>query len=231
MNHQSYLCLLALWLGIGLAASAQDAPGIHLDGAIAGIVGPAGAAKSTQATSQGGEASPSGAASSASYTLFSGSHIPDEVGRILQYTLSAGWNLLGAPGTSDQSVGSIFVGAGGSTVKVGWIQYFDDQKLEYVQSTDSARILPRQGFFLFSYWGGESRTFTASPHIAIRDWLTEIPQGAWVLYSPPGKIILEDDSGLRVRAWDTTTQTFRALGAGDVIEPLHGYWIYYREAE
>jgi len=184
MNHQSCLCLLALWLGIGLALSAQDAPRIHLDGTIAGIVGSARAATSTQATSQGGEASPSGAASSASYTLFSGSHIPDEAALPLHYTLSPGWNVIGAPGESDQSVGSIFVGAGGHTIKMGPIQYFDDAAMQYAQSPDTARILPRRGFFLFSYWGGKSQSFAASPHFATRDWLAEIPRGTWVLTRP-----------------------------------------------
>lgn len=228
MNRPTYLCCL-LALGLAGALSAQESAGIHLDGTLAAVTGPARSA-TVRATSQAGEAAPVGAAVSASYTLFSGSHIPDEVDRILQYTLSAGWHMLGAPGTTDRTTGEIFVGRSGSPIKVGPIQYFDSAALRYVQTADTARILPRQGFWLFSYWGGRSQTFTARPHIAVRNWLEEIPRGTWVLYSPPGKIILEDDASLTVFGWNAADQNYELRSAGDTIEPLRGYWVY-RDAE
>lgn len=228
MNRPTCLCCL-LACALAGTLSAQQGGGIHLDGTFAAVAGPA-SATTVRATSQGGEAPPIGTAASTSYTLFSGSRIPAEVERILQYTLAAGWNVLGAPGTTDTSAGEIFVGRNGGTIKVGPIQYFDSTYLRYVQAADTAQLLPRQGFWLFSYWGGSSQTFTAPPHIAVRDWLDEIPRGTWVLYSPPGKIVLGDNRNLTVYGWNTAAQNYELLSGGDMIEPLRGYWVY-RDAE
>ncbi|MBT7166717.1 MAG: hypothetical protein HN904_28295, partial [Victivallales bacterium] len=95
-----------------------------------------------------------------------------------------------------------------------------------VQIGDRSPILARRGFWLFSYWGGESQGFVARSGIAVRDWLQEIPFGKWVLYSPPGKIIMGDMADLSIQAWDAQAQAYRLLGTGDTIEPPNGYWVY-----
>jgi hypothetical protein len=172
-----------------------------------------------------------GGAASESFTLSSGSRVPGDVLRILQYVLTEGWHILGSPGTSDTNAGDILVGARGATIKAGPIQYYDSATLRYVSATDNQPLQPRMGFWLFSYWGGESRTFTAPAGIRTADWLSEIPLGGWVLYSPPGKIILGEELGRTVYGWDAQSQNYVQLDAGDCLEPLHGYWIYRMRAE
>lgn len=222
--HVSRL-LSCLCLGLALAVAAQEATGLRLRGTVAAVVGTA-AGDTLRGASQGGEPAPVGIAASESYTLFSGSRLSGEMQDILQYTLSAGWHMLGAPGRSDTALGGIFVGRAGAAIKVGPVQYYDHERLRYVGAGNDAPLLPRQGFWLFSHWGGQSRVFTVSERIAAGAWLKEIPFGAWVLYSPPGKIVLPAESGLTVFGWDSQLQAYHPLVAGDTIEPLRGYWVY-----
>lgn len=218
------LCLLALGLVL-VPAVARGQAGVRVQGTIAAIAGPA-AGGTVHALNLGGEPAPAGAAAGESYTLFSGFRIPAEVEDIMQYTLSAGWHILGSPGVSDLTVGEIFVGRAGAPIKVGPLQYYNHETMRYVAAGDGSQLPARRGFWLFSYWGGQSRAFAASGRIAPRDWLGEIPYGAWVLYSPPGKIVLPDEPGLTVFGWDAQLQTYEPLGPGDTIEPLRGYWVY-----
>lgn len=225
MKPNISLCLLALVLTAGIA---RGQAGLRLQGTIAAIAGPA-AGETVQALNQGGEPSPAGIAAGESYTLFSGFRLPAEVEDILQYSLSAGWHMLGSPGVSDLTAGGIFVGRAGAPIKVGPLQYYNHETLRYVSAGDSSQLAARRGFWLFSYWGGQSRAFTVSNRIAPRDWLKEIPYGAWVLYSPPGKIVLPDEPGLTVFGWNAQLQAYEPLGPGDAIEPLRGYWVYRQE--
>ena len=226
MNARTYLIFLLLATGPAARLPAQEAPGIRLHGAVAAITGSCGNGSTIRATSQGAEPAAVGGALAGSYILASGCRIPDQLDRLLQYVLSPGWQLLGAPGTSDRTTGEIFVGARGYSIKIGSIFYYNHDTLRYALSGDDSPILPRQGFWLFSYWGGESQSFVARPGIAARDWLQEIPFRKWVLYSPPGKIIMGDMAGLSIQAWDTQAQAYRHLGTGDTIEPPNGYWVY-----
>jgi hypothetical protein len=217
--------LLALAFAFLFAGIVRGQGTLRLQGDIAAITGPA-AGETVFSVSQGGESSPAGMAASASYTLFSGCRLPGEVEEILQYTLSAGWHILGSPGTSDISAGEVFVGRGGAPIRVGPLQYYNYETMRYVSAADSNLLVARRGFWVFSYWGGESRAFTASNRIAVRDWLTEIPFGAWVLYSPPGNIVLPQEAGLTVFGWNAELQAYEQLLPGDTIEPLRGYWVY-----
>lgn len=226
MNARTYLTFLLFATGLASRLPAQEAPGVRLHGTVAAIAGSCGNGSTVRATSQGAEPSPAGGALADSYMLASGWRIPDQLDRLLQYMLSPGWQLLGAPGTSDRAAGEIFVGAGGYSIKVGSAFYFDPDTLRYVLLGDESPILARRGFWLFSYWGGRSQSFLARPGVAVRDWLREIPFGKWVLYSPPGKIIMGDMAGLSIQAWDARAQAYRLLGTGDTIEPPNGYWVY-----
>jgi hypothetical protein len=227
MKPHSILCFLLL---AALSLAHAQGTGVQLRGCLATAGGTV-TGGTTHCGGHCGEASPTGGAASGSFTLSSGARVPDQVARILQYTLTAGWHILGAPGTSDATAGEIFVGARGATIKVGPIQYYDTAALRYHAGGNDEALEARRGFWLFSYWGGESRTFTAEPGMRVSNWLAEIPRGGWVLYSPPGKIILDDEPGRTVFAWDTEGQTYVQLGPGDYLEPLHGYWIYREPAE
>jgi hypothetical protein len=227
MKPHAILCVLLL--GAGSLLQAQGS-GIQLRGCVAATGGNV-SGQTANCGGHCGEGSPVGGAASGSFTLSSGARVPGEVLRILQYTLTAGWHILGAPGTSDTAAGDIFVGARGATIKVGPIQYYNTDTLRYESGGNDEALKARRGFWLFSYWGGESRTFTAEPGMRVRNWLDEIPRGGWVLYSPPGKIVLGDEPGRTVYAWDAEGQGYALLGAGDYLEPLHGYWVYRESAE
>ena len=223
---RSAIALLALAAAQRLPA--QAAGGIQVrHAAPVAIAGESGSAESFRASGLGGEPVQAGRTVSASYVLESGARLPEGVARLLHYALSSGWQLLGAPGVSDRTTGEIFVGAAGASVKVGPIQYYNCMTLRYERGSNDEPIRAREGFWLFSYWGGESRTFAAASEVAAAGWLEEIPVGRWVLYSPPGKIILPALDGVTVYAWNTLTQSYgEPLEAGDELLPLHGYWVY-----
>lgn len=160
--------------------------------------------------------------------LHSGYAIPDVVLRMLQFTLAPGWNLKGAPGATHLTTDEIFRGAAAAPIKLGNIRYWDAELQEYVEGDDADPLVGRWGFWVFSYWGGQSRQAETADDAAAH-WVDELLLG-WNLYSPPYYVTVpQDDDVLVVWRWNAVLGSYELVYPGQNLIPGHGYWILRQE--
>jgi hypothetical protein len=175
-------------------------------------------------TAVGSQACPAGRCAFDTRQLESGYAIPEVVVQLLQFALSPGWNLKGAPGATARTTDEIFRGAAGAPVKVGNIRYWDAELQDYVEGDDADPLVGRWGFWVFSYWGGQSRPSEtlADP---VTSWVDDLLEG-WNLYSPPYYVTVpQNNDVLVVWRWNAVDGSYELVYPGQNLIPGHGYWI------
>jgi hypothetical protein len=161
-------------------------------------------------------------------TLQHGWRLPAKVEPLYHYVLEAGWNLQGAPGVSDRPAGAIFTGPAGAPIKIGNLRY-PTPAGSFVEAADRDPILGLQAFWVFSYWGGEGRSF-ATPEAHTPDdgsaW-QDLLQPGWNLFSPPYTVTVPSRGAIVVVwRWNPATTTYEIVPPGTDLRPLEGYWIF-----
>jgi|GEM_PF-1804506 len=237
MKSESVILVAVLGLALGLALTATAADTVSSQFRVQGTVVPAGAGRTTapglvldQIVAQ---PEAFGAAAGESGTVLHGWRFPPAVERLYRFALAAGWNLKGAPSTSDQTMGFIFTGAAGAPIKIGHIQYpAPDGSL--VEADDTDPVLGLQAFWVFSYWGGTSRPFATPDALQPgdgTDWQDLLRPG-WNLFSPPYMVTVPARGRIAVAwRWDPATTAYVVVAPGEVLRPLEGYWVYVLDPE
>lgn len=147
------------------------------------------------------------------------------VDRIVRFALAAGWNLKGAPMDTSATVGEIFTGPAGYPLKVGELYAWSGSAYEAIP--DSAPLAGEQGFWVYSYWGGESQPVSRVK--SERGSLEESLEVGWNLYSPPHHMNRPESEDHVVSAWrwDPTIWQYVEIPPGDPMLPGQAYWLLY----
>ncbi len=167
------------------------------------------------------------------FTLLHGWRFPPAVERLYRFALAAGWNLKGAPGTSDREAGFIFTGRSGAPIKIGTLLYpAADGTL--VQADDSDPLLGLHAFWVFSYWGGTGQPFAAPEAHQPDDGTAweNLLQPGWNLFSPPYAVTVPARGRIVVVwRWDPGRAAYQIVLPGEVLLPLEGYWVFVLDEE
>ena len=150
----------------------------------------------------------------------------DRAPAVWRYVLEPGWNLKGAPVNTDQTIDTIFQTARGTSILHSMPAVWSGNG--YNRKNGSDRLNATEGFWVFSYWGGESREFTGQSPQSGDGLVSQLQQG-WNLYSPPGYASRPPDNRIIVVWWwDPFLQEYVEIPAGANLLPLEGYWIYFQ---
>jgi hypothetical protein len=222
--------LLALGVVAGtLAARADGASRYRVSGWTWSAGGGTATGTSRGATSIAGTPNPAGRCAAGRYQAESGFALPGVMRRLLRFALAPGWNLKGAPGATDGTIDDIFRGAAGAPVKVGAIRYWNAETNEYEDGVGADPLVGGWGFWVFSYWGGESRTFEYADEARF-PWEEALRPG-WNLYSPPCYVTVPRNNAdlLAVWQWHAGLGAYEPVYPGHNLIPGEGYWILKRE--
>jgi hypothetical protein len=145
-----------------------------------------------------------------------------------RFVLESGWNMKGTPVASDRTAADLFTDLAGNALKMGDLQAWEDGL--YVAIEDSDTVSANTGFWVFSYWGGETQPVTGDPGnaAALEDQLAS----GWNLYSPSYHMTLKPSGTvLAVWHWNPELRAYTPVLPGQILAPTEGYWIYRAAAE
>lgn len=170
---------------------------------------------------------PSGATAGEQVALISGI---DAVGTItvetmVRFALAAGWNIKAAPADTTQTLAQILTGTAGYPIKIGEAHAWDTASASYVALADGAPLMARQGFWVYSYWGGQSREIPAGRPDTVP--LADRLEYGWNLFGPSftQERPFDDSQIAEIWSWNADLQAYTEVPPGALLRAGEGYWI------
>ncbi len=134
--------------------------------------------------------------------------------------VSAGWNLIGSPVMTSQTVADVLADSQGRSLYTApvWAQSGGS----YTGWADDAPFLPEYGCWVYAAQADETRTVEG----IVADGLVRLLQG-WNLVSPPTDCNVPADGSitLPIWRWDTAQSLYAPVADGELLRAGTAYWI------
>ena len=136
-------------------------------------------------------------------------------------TMQTGWNLVGNPTMSTQSVGELLGDGTRDSITSGPAWYWEAQRYRWLGQDQP--LLPERG-----YWVYCDVPCQDLPIPGVRADGAILLRSGWNLISPVVDGTLPAEQGLAASGWcwDSGLQIYQPVSAGDAVHAGQGYWLY-----